>query len=325
MSEGVKRQLARLGTKDIAAVARVEGALVKGARKYFDENGFTEVFVPHLTRATGSCENIDTLFEVDYFGERAFLCQTGQLYLESLIPVLSRVYAVGPSFRAEEAVDGRHLCEFPLLEIEFSGDFDELMAHIEGTICSMVATAVKEQQQALEFLGANVKELKSLNAPFKKLPYRDAVDILGLPFGADLKSSHEAALVKEFGGKPLFVTHYPREIKFFNMRTNESDAAVVNSADLLLPFGGEAVGSAEREWEAAVLYEKLSNSAMLKQLERRGGSIKDFEWYVQHLRDKGSVPHAGCGIGLNRVTQFVLGKADIRDCTAFPLNRETLL
>jgi len=325
MNNGVQWQLQRINTPELHAVAKVESSLVKGARKYFDSQGFTEVIVPHLTKATGACENVDTLFAVDFFGEQAYLTQTGQLYLESLVPAMGKVYCIGPSFRAEEEADARHLCEFPLLELEFPGDLNQLMAHIEGTIVSMVKEALAERRQELELAGADASRLEQVAAPFKKVRYSDAVKIVGLEFGADLKSAHEAQLAHEFGDKPLFITHYPREIKFFNMRTNSADATLVNSTDLILPFGGEAVGSAEREWDYTILREKLSNSPMLKQLEKRGGSIKDFDWYLDNMRKHGSVPHAGCGIGLNRVTQFVLGKQDIRHCTAFPLNCETLL
>lgn len=325
MKKGVQQQLQRLNSPELPAIVKIEASLVRGARKYFDAEGFTEVLVPHLTKATGACENVDTLFAVDFFGEQAYLTQTGQLYLESLVPALGKVYCIGPSFRAEPEADARHLCEFPLLEIEFPGDLNQLMKYIEGTIVSMVGETLANRRPELELLGVDVARLEGLSAPFKKVRYSDAVKIVGLEFGADLKAAHEAFLAHYFGDKPLFITHYPRAIKFFNMRTNSADAALVNSTDLILPFGGEAVGSAEREWEYTVLHEKLSTSSMLKQLEKRGGSIRDFEWYLEHMREHGSVPHAGCGIGLNRVTQFVLGKQDIRQCTAFPLNCETLL
>jgi len=117
------------------AIIKIESSLLRGARKYFEENNFIEVAVPHITKATGSCENVATMFELDYFGLKRYLSQTAQLYLEVLTPFLERVWCIGPSFRAEPRADERHLTEFTLVELEFAGDFAELLAHIEGTIC----------------------------------------------------------------------------------------------------------------------------------------------------------------------------------------------
>jgi asparaginyl-tRNA synthetase len=287
-------------------IIRTESALLKGARKYFEQNHFTEVVVPHLTRGTGACENIDTMFTVDWFGGRpVYLCQTGQLYLETLIPTINKVWCSGPSFRAEPDVDNRHLAEFTLVEFEFAGRFKKLLEHIEQIMKTMVWEAAR----------------KELETPFKKITYERAVKELGLEWGTDLKHAHEQELVKKHGNKPLFITHFPEEIKFFNMINNQENSKVVNSADLILPHSGEAVGAAERVHEYQTLKKKLKESTMLRQLEAKGGGIKDFDWYLQHVKEKGSVPHAGCGIGLNRVTQFVLGEQDIRNTTAYPVNK----
>lgn len=309
----------------LAAIVQVEAALLKGARAYFDKEGFTEVVVPHITKATGSCENINTLFETDYFGQTAYLVQTGQLYLEAIIPKLGNVYCIGPSFRAEPSVDDRHLTEFTLVEIEFPGDFEQLLAHIEGTLGSMFSTAKIEAEHALDYLGVGTEHLKK--KPFNRITYTQAVEELknhGVQWGDDLKSAHEHYLVKQHGNIPLFITHYPEAIKFFNMRENEQNHSVVNSADLILPYGGEAVGSAEREYKHERLQKRLANSVMMKQLESRGGSITDFDWYMDLVKQHGKL-HAGCGIGLNRVTQYVLQSSDIRATTAYAMNKETLM
>ena len=145
----------------------------------------------------------------------------------------------------------------------------------------------------------------------------------GVTWGDDLKSYHEQFLVKIHGDRPLFITHYPKAIKFFNMRVNSKNPQIVNNTDLILPCSGEAVGAAEREYEYEAVYERLAESNMLKQLVQRGGGISDFQWYLDFYK-KHNVPHAGCGIGLNRVTQFVLQTDDIRATTVFPLNRESL-
>ncbi len=322
-----KKRESLLNSEEVRAIAKVEAELIKGARKYFEEHGFTEVVVPHITKATGSCENINTLFEVDHFGKKSFLVQTGQLYLESLIPRMGNVFCTGSSFRAEPDIDERHLTEFQLLEIEFPGDFEMLLEHIEGTIKSMISTALKNASGELSFLGVDTAKL-ALKEPFKRITYTEAVKSLegfGVKWGDDLKSSHEKHLVKKFGENPLFITHFPEKIKFFNMRRNPQNPEIVNSADLILPFGGEAVGSAEREFEYPPLKKRLEDSLMLQQLKALGGGIEDFGWYMDFVKNHGGQLHSGCGIGLNRVTQFVLQSEDIRTTTPFPMNRESLM
>lgn len=311
-------------TKELEIVARLEAALLKGARDYFIKTGFIEVNAPHITKATGSCENIDTLFELDYFGAQRYLSQTQQLYLEAMIPRLKRVWCVGPSFRAEPEADNRHLTEFPLLEIEFEGDFNELLDHIENTICNMISEALKEEN-LLKEIGIDTERLKSVKKPFKRITYDEAIEKVGLEWGSDLKSKHEKMLVEMFGNQPLFITHFPKPIKFFNMRENDFRPEIVNSTDLILPGSGEAVGAAEREYKYEKLKERLKNSEMMKKLETRGGGMQDFQWYLDCVKDNGIKLHSGCGIGLNRVTQFVLGTDDIRKCTVFPLNSETIM
>jgi asparaginyl-tRNA synthetase len=316
-----------LSAPELHAIVKIESSLLKGAREYFDEQGFIEIVVPHMTKATGACENIATMFEVDYFGPKRYLSQTGQLYLEVLTPFLGKVWCVGPSFRAEPTVDERHLTEFTLVELEFAGDFNGLLDHIEGTICSMVNSALKESSLELVSLNADIERLRGIGRPFKRMTYTDAVKLLSdfeVKWGDDLKSNHEKMLVTLTGNQPLFITHYPKNIKFFNMKENDLDPRVVNSADLLLPASGEAVGAAEREYRYEKLRERLENSSMFKQLVERGGSIEDFRWYLEFYETH-RVLHSGCGIGLNRVTQFVLGTDDIRATTAFPMNRESIL
>jgi asparaginyl-tRNA synthetase len=298
----------------------VEGLLLQGARRYFDDMEFNEIVVPHITKATGACENIDTLFAVDYFGERGYLSQTAQLYLESLVPWLNKVWCISPSFRAEPRVDARHLTEFTLIELEFAGTFEELLEHVEGVIISMITSVLKKMTS--RWLDRN--RLRQVVAPFPRVSYNEAIKELDREFGHDITREEEQLLVQKHGAMPLFITHFPKSMKFFNMIENEENPHLVNSADLILPFGGEAVGAASREYKPEQLLKRLEESQMLRQLLARGGSIKDFEWYIDVYKKYPGAPHAGCGIGLNRVTQFVLGVEDIRMCTAYPLNRETL-
>jgi asparaginyl-tRNA synthetase len=311
-------------TKELESVARIEAALLKGARDFFIKSGFIEVNAPHITKATGSCENIDTLFSLDYFGNQGYLSQTQQLYLEAMIPSLKKVWCVGPSFRAEPDADNRHLTEFPLLEIEFEGNFEELLKYVEGTICSMINEVLREEEHLKE-IGVDTERLKAVKAPFKKITYDEAIEKVRLKWGSDLKSANEKMLVELYESKPLFITHFPKAIKFFNMRENDFRSEIVNSADLILPLSGEAVGAAEREYRHDKLKERLKNSEMMRKLIARGGGIKDFQWYLDCVKLNGIKLHSGCGIGLNRVTQFVLGADDIRKCTVFPLNSQTIM
>ena len=312
-----------LTTNELASITMIEATALAAARKYFAESGFTEVLVPHITKVTGACENIDTLFELDYFGQNAYLVQTGQLYLEALIPKLGKVFCIGSSFRAEPDIDERHLTEFALVEIEFPGDFEQLLVHIENIVHAMIHAAAVCSE--IEALGISPERLKAVTKPFARMTYTDAIKKLNemgvdIEWGDDLKSRHEKILA---GNAPLFITHYPEAIKFFNMRRNENPL-LVNSCDLILPYSGEAVGAAEREYDHGQLLDKLEKSSMYKMLLERGKTIEDFKWYLDIVSEH-PIQHSGCGIGLNRVMQFILGSDDIRACTAFPMNRESLM
>ena len=177
--------------------------------------------------------------------------------------------------------------------------------------------------KALEDLGIDADRLKAVKKPFARITYDQAIKNLqrhgiDISWGDDLKSKHEKFLADD---SPLFITHYPEKIKFFNMRRNGN---LVNSCDLILPHSGEAVGAAEREHDFDLLKEKLLKSEMYEKLLNRGKDIRDFEWYLNIVREH-PIQHAGCGIGLNRVMQFILASDDIRACTPFPLNRESLM
>lgn len=309
-----------------ALIARVESSLVRGAEKYFQKEGFVQVpTVPHIVNITGACENVDTLYALNYHGREAFLTQTGQTALELLISSLEKVCCLIHSFRAEEAIDSRHLTEFPLIEFEFryQGEgFPQLLSHIENTIYGMVSNALETEKESLQVLGVDLDRLKKLQTPFPQITYGEAVKMLDLPWGSDLKHEHETCLTELFKG-PVFVVKYPEKIKYFNMQRNRENLQLVNSSDLLLPFSGEAVGSAVREHDYGLLVEKLKDSEMFRILSARGRTLDDFKTYLNEVRDN-PVPHAGCGIGLCRVTQFVLGIKDIREATVYPMNRESI-
>jgi asparaginyl-tRNA synthetase len=318
----------------------------KSSRKHLEERGFTEILVPRLVRATGACENVNTLFEVyaegnyQWFGRRSYLAQTGQLYLEALVPQLQKVYCVGPSFRAETHVDSRHLTEFQMIEIEFAGNFHELLIEIEELI--------KKVASDLIFLSAkidlglsyqNLLRLKKLPDRFPKITYDEAIKILQtederIEWGDDISSQREKILLRKFENQPIFITHYPdpccdfgKDIeveKFFNMLSDPETPGRVLSSDLILPFGGEAVGSAARVHLPEEMIRRLKNSKMFKRLKELGGDISDFQWYIDELK-KGSTPHSGCGFGMARIVQWLLGEEDIRKSVTFPSNKEQLI
>ena len=318
-----------LSLPEMQALAKIESGLMKGAREYCDEQKFVEIMIPHITKATGSCENFLTVFELDYFGKKVYLSQTGQLYLEVLTPFLKKVWCVIHSFRAEPDADSRHLTEFPLIELEFEGDFEELTKHIEGVISSMVKKVKEEASEELKLFEVDEEHLKKFEPPYQRISYTEGIEILhksgiDIKWGDDIKSKHEKIISEHLGFKPFFLTHWPTPIKFFDMRTNEQDPKVVNSCDLILPFSGEAVGGAEREHTYENLKKKLEGSMMLKLLVERGGNIEDFEWFLDFYKDHSVNLHSGFGVGFNRVTQSVLKLEDIRASTVWPLNRETV-
>lgn len=308
-----------------ASVARISAEIRKAARDYFERQNFVEIEVPHITKATGACENVKTMFSLDYFGSPAYLAQTAQLYLETLLLELGKLWCVGPSFRAEPIADTRHLAEFSLLEFEFRGNFQKLLSHVEDLIWQMLKHVLKERLEDLSCLNVNIPALDSIKKPFPRIRYEEAINILQIPWGSDLKNHHEMRLLKLYPHMPLFITHFPVEIKFFNMRTNLEDPRVVNSADLILPFSGEAVGAAEREYAFPLVLKKLKQSRMFLQLREQGLGLEAFDFYLDHLKRRRNVLHSGGGIGLNRVVQFVLGSNDIRRSTVFPIYKGILM
>src|SRR3989344_6187996 len=197
--------------------------VLNSARKYLKDNNYTEVVVPRIVRASGACENINTLFEVSsennfnwFGGNKAYLAQTGQLYLEALVPKLGNVYCIGPSFRAEPKADDRHLTEFQMIEIEHPGGFSELLNYIEGMVSS-IAHDIAKHGKAQEEFGLSDERLQKLSScpkVFQKINYDQAIEklkVLGevIEWGDDISSAQEKMLVEAFGNEPLFITRFP--------------------------------------------------------------------------------------------------------------------
>lgn len=333
--------------QDKIATAILERQVIKSMRDFLEKNGFVEIFPPKIVKASGACENIDTLFEAGVNGNSnwfysenprpAYLSQTAQLYLEAFTPYLEKVFSIGPSFRAEEGNDDRHLIEFLMLEIELAGNFKKLLKCIEMMIYGVVRDILRLPGEMKRIMGIREKEterLEKIKSAFPRVTYDKAIKILGLPFGSDISSENEQKLIKRFGNQPLFITHFPNPLfdhgkeieveKFFNMIPDPSNPKRVLSADLILPFSGEAVGAAQRVWKHNELKWRLENSKMFQRLKKRGRGLEDFKWYLEKIKEK-SIPHSGCGFGMARILKFIKRKEDIKEVVTFPSNQENLI
>lgn len=328
---------------------RVREAAVSGIRSHYQAGGLTEVAVPVLVGITGACENVSTLFHLSG-GAPVHLTQTGQLALEHALCVEDGVYCQTPSFRTDK-IDQRHLSEFTLIEEEICCDhpmigmaassydsirmFEKLLVRIAEAIKAIVLAVMELAPDSVMALGGDLESLSNVvGDEFLRITYTDAVELLNqegehpLVWGSDLGSAEESRLVtllaRESGGRPspVFVSHYPASIKFFNMKADDRDPDLVQSVDLLLPGVGECVGGAVREHRYEPLMQRLLGSVMFAHItERKLATIDDFMPYLEIIRDGLVSPHAGYGIGLERVLQFILGIGDIRAASvSFAIN-----
>lgn len=324
----------------------VNQSLNFGGWENYRKSGLTYVDVQEIVGITGACENIDTLFKVqNRLGLPLFVAQTGQLSLEQALQSFHGAFTVIHSARDEEEEDERHLRQFRLTEEEFDCTlagmkrenyddekmFETLLVHIEQAVQAMIKNIVKENGELLTKVYArDVNKIKQASeTKFFRIEYEEAVKLLnknGYPnvkFGDDLGSAQEAKIVHLLNnGKteiPCFITKYPKEIKFFNMKVFAKDPRVVLSADLILPYAGEATGSAVREHDFEKLNERLLVSTMFDLHIKRGGKYEDFTWYLDIIKNKKTLPHAGYGIGNERVLQFIFGESDIRNVSLFSL------
>ena len=317
---------------------QISSSLQKGIQLHFEKINFQYVDVPAIVGITGACENVDTLFKVgNRLGIPLFFTQTGQLALEQALQKFVGVWTVIYSGRDEEEEDSRHLRQFRLTEEEFSWSteeknkkydadlmFEHLLNHIQKVTKAALVEIIKNNSDILtKSYKRNINELEiAVRKDFQRITYEKAVELLqknGFPklsWGDDLKAEHEQKVVDLVSGKtplPTFITHYPKEIKFFNMKVSKKDPRVVHSADLILPISGESVGSAVREEDGKKLKERLLTSNMFSLHKERGGSYDDFTWYVEDIIIAGkTAPHAGYGLGNERLVQYVLGTTDIR-------------
>jgi asparaginyl-tRNA synthetase len=324
-------------TNAFGAVARIRSELNFAIHRFFREQGFFQVHTPIIT--TSDCEGAGEMFTVtalpadkihglesfsnDFFGRRAGLTVSGQLQAEIFALSHGRVYTFGPTFRAENSNTSRHLAEFWMLEPEMafcdlSCDMEVAEALIKDLVGTVLANCAEELNLFERFVSKGLlKKLEAVQAqPFARMSYSEAVAALEqsrktfdfpVQWGTDLQAEHERFLCEELAGRPLIVTDYPKNIKPFYMRQND-DGRTVAAMDILVPGIGELVGGSQREERSAVLEERMHEAGL---------DLEEYSWYLD-LRRFGSVPHAGFGLGFERLVQFVTGMSNIRDVIPFP-------
>ncbi|MFA6098759.1 MAG: asparagine--tRNA ligase [Patescibacteria group bacterium] len=299
------------------AILRIRDEIIWSMREFFRQQGYVLTDTPILTPT--SCEGTTTLFSTDYFDEKAYLSQSGQLYLEALAMALGRVYDFGPTFRAEKSKTRRHMMEFWMLDAEAAFvQHEENMEVQEKLVQYVVSHILRNRARELEILKRDISLLEKVKTPFPRISYQEAVDklkVLGsdIKFGDDLGADDETLLTKEFD-KPVFVTNYPAKIKAFYMQPDPTNPELAMCDDLLAPEGyGEIIGGSERVWDLKILEKRIKEYKLPQ---------KDFDWYLD-LRRYGSVPHSGFGIGLERTVAWICGLDHVRETIPFPrlLNR----
>jgi len=294
------------------AILRIRAEVMKAVEDYLWEKGFLRFDAPIFTPS--ACEGTTTLFEVDYFGEPAYLSQSGQLYCEATAAAFGKVYCFGPAFRAEKSKTRRHLTEFWQIEPEIAyAHMDDSIELAIGMIEYVIKRVLNNRKRELEVLERDVSFLKVIKTPFPRIRYEDAVkkvNELGetMDVGEDFGAPQETVLGKNYDS-PLIVTHFPSEIKAFYMRKEPGNEEATLSFDILAPEGyGEIVGGGEREFEEATLK---------KEIKERELPEDAFKWYLD-LRKYGSVPHAGFGLGIERTVAWLCGISHIRQTIPFP-------
>ena len=294
------------------SILKVRAEVIRACRDFLDDNGFILVDTPILTPA--ACEGTSTLFETDYFGESAYLAQSGQLYSEASIASLQKVYCFGPTFRAEKSKTRRHLLEFWMVEPEMAfADLDDNMELAEHFVTYIVQTVVDRRQAELEVLERDTAPLLKVTPPFPRLSYDEAVEMLreqghNLKWGADFGAPEETALA-ERSDKPLLVHRFPTQSKAFYMEPDPERPELSLSVDCLAPEGyGEIIGGGQRIADYDLL---------LRRIKEHNLPEEAFRWYLD-LRRYGSTPHSGFGLGIERTVAWICGLEHIRETIPFP-------
>jgi asparaginyl-tRNA synthetase len=307
-----------LRSKRQHAIMRVRDELTFAIRDFFHERNYVNIDSPILTPA--ACEGTSTLFETDYFGEKAYLSQSGQLYLEPAAAAHGKVYCFGPTFRAEKSKTRRHLMEFWMVEPEVAWmRFDGLLELAEEFVSALVRRVLDRCKQELEWLERDISKLTpAAERPYPRIDYGDAITRLqkkgfDIAFGDDFGGDEETALSDE-SGKPVMVTRYPAAIKAFYMEPDAADPTRALAMDVIAPEGyGEIIGGSERIGS----YELLEKRIAEHELPREA-----FQWYLD-IRKYGAFPHSGFGMGIERVVTWLCGISHLREAIPYPrmLNR----
>jgi asparaginyl-tRNA synthetase len=312
------------------AILRIRSTIVNALRRWLDDHGFLLVDTPIITPAAG--ENTTDLFKLDYFGEPAYLSQTGQLYNEANMAAFGKVYCFGPTFRAEKSKTRRHLIEFWMLEPEMAYySLEDLMEMEEQLLSHVIQTVLSKHRPELAILERDLAPLeRAASAPYPRISYDEAVqrlqalaaqtddpeqrDLLKIEWGEDFGSPHETALTQLFD-QPVFVYHYPSEVKAFYMQPVDGRPEVCRSVDLLAPEGyGEITGGSERIWDSDLIEQRVATIGLPREA---------YSWYLD-LRKFGSVPHAGFGLGVERTVAWICGLSHVRETIPYArlLNRK---
>jgi asparaginyl-tRNA synthetase len=302
-----------LRSKRQHAILRVRHEIIKAIRDYFDSNGFTLVDTPIFTPA--ACEGTTTLFEVDYFeDEKVYLTQSGQLYNEATAMAFGKVYCFGPTFRAEKSKTRRHLTEFWMVEPEMAyATLEDVKRVAEGLVVFVVGRVLENRREELKTLERDLSKLESIQAPFHRMSYDEAVEQLQargseIQWGGDFGGTDETWLTEALD-RPVMVDRYPAQVKAFYFEPDPDRPEVALGVDVLAPEGyGEIIGGGQRIHNLELL---------LKRIDEHGLPREAFNWYLD-LRKFGSVPHAGFGMGVERVVAWICGLEHIRETIAFP-------
>ena len=300
-------------TERQAAILRIRHEVINAVRDFFNTRGFILTDTPIFTPS--ACEGTTTLFPVEYFeDQKAFLSQSGQLYLESTAMALGRVYSFGPTFRAEKSKTRRHLTEFWMVEPEVAyASLDDVMDLAEDMIVSVVSRVLETRQRELKIIERDTSKLESVRKPFPRISYDEAVSRLqakGLPiqWGGDFGGPDETALSEDFD-RPVMVNRYPSAIKAFYMKPDPLRPELAMGVDVLAPEGyGEIIGGGERLADLDLLLQRIKDHDLPQEA---------FEWYLD-LRRYGTVPHGGFGMGIERAVAWICKLEHVRETIPYP-------
>lgn len=307
-----------LRSKKQHAILKIRAEIIQSIRDFFNNNGFTLIDAPIFTPS--SCEGTSTLFETNYFDTKAYLTQSGQLYMEAACMAFGKVYCFGPTFRAEKSKTRRHLTEFWMVEPEMAFfDLNDDMNLAEDFVVYIVERVLTNRKDELEIIERDISKLEKITKPFARISYDEAVKILqgmgrDFEWGNDLGAEDETILSQKYD-TPVIIHRYPNACKAFYMKEDPENPKVALCMDILAPEGvGEIIGGSQREDNIEILMRKIEEHKL---------NMKDFGWYLD-LRKYGSCPHAGFGLGIERTIGWICNLHHVRETIPFPRMMERL-